>query len=133
METEPPGTGSSEMSSLVDDGLLEASDVVGGIALVLVVGEYDLVVVVAAVVGVVTAAAVVGVVPSVGEVSKSGLLVSEGPVHEEEKEGRGIQRGGEGGYRGRGEGDAVIADYMESNSWAIKFQPRNCIATGVCM
>ena len=87
METEPPGTGSSEMSSLVDDGLLEASDVVGGIALVLVVGEYDLVVVVAA---------VVGVVPSVGEVSKSGLLVSEGPIHEEEEEevveGRGIQR-----------------------------------------
>jgi len=78
VETEPPGTGSSEMSSLVDDGLLEASDVVGGIALVLVVGEYDLVVVVAAVVGVVTVAAVVGVVPSVGEVSKSGLLVSEG-------------------------------------------------------
>lgn len=112
METEPPGTGSSEMSSLVDDGLLEASDVVGGIALVPVVGEYDLVVVVAA---------VVGVVPSVGEVSKSGLLVSEGPVHEEEEEGRGYRGGGEDGYRGRGEGDAVIADYMESNSWAIKF------------
>jgi len=82
VETEPPETGSSEMSSLVDDGLLEASDVVGG--MVLVVGEYDLVVVVAAVV---TVAAVVGVVPSVGEVSKSSLLVSEGPVHEEEGRG----------------------------------------------
>ena len=93
METEPPGTGSSEMSSLVDDGLLEASDVVGGIALVLVVGEYDLVVVVAA---------VVGVVPSVGEVSKSGLLVSEGPIHEEEEEeGRGIQRRRGGGIQRR--------------------------------
>ena len=85
------------MSSLVDDGLLEASDVVGGIALVLVVGEYDLVVVVAA---------VVGVVPSVGEVSKSGLLVSEGPIHEEEEEeeeeeGRGIQRRRGGGIQRR--------------------------------